>query len=129
MPLSLEVNGLRELRRDLRRLDPALDKEVRRGFREASRPILQTAQGFAPNRTGQLARSLRISVTQRGIAITSTHPGAGVIHWGGTIEPRGYPIEFPRSAFAIRAGEAHLNRLADEMGDAVERAADSTGWR
>lgn len=128
MDATVKAIGFREFSRDMRRLDPAFAREARREYQSLGQPVLESAQGLAPRQTGAFARTLKLSVTQRGIAIVSSHPGAGVLHWGGTIRPRGVPITFPRTLFAVRAAEAHMNRLVEGLGDAIERAADSTGW-
>jgi hypothetical protein len=125
---QVTTNGLREFRRDIRKLEPEVDKELGRELREVGGPVLSQARSLAPRLTGELARSLRLSVTQRSMSIYSTLPQAPVLHWGGTIRPRGVGITFPRTEFATRAILANADRLVDGIGDGVERAAERLGW-
>lgn len=123
---AAEVRGLREFRRDLRKLDTEADKELREGIRDAARTTLDRAD--VPVRSGALKRSLKISVTARQVSIYSLLPYAPVVHWGGEIEPRGVPIRFPRTEFITKAVEAGADRLVEDIGDSVERAAKRAGW-
>jgi hypothetical protein len=125
---QIDVQGIREFRRDLKRLQPDIDRELRGEIREAGGVILVRARTLAPRLTGELARSLRLSVTQRGVSIYSPLPQAPVLHWGGTIEPRGAPITFPRTEFISQAVEDRADELLDDISDGVERAALKAGW-
>lgn len=125
---GVEVKGLREFRRDLKRLDTDADKELRASLREGGQGALGQARTDAPHLTGQLARSLRLSVTARQVSIYSTLPQAAVLHWGGTIRPRGVPIVFPRTEFLSRAVTDRADEITENVAESVERAARSAGW-
>jgi hypothetical protein len=126
--VHVEVNGVREFRRDLKKLEPAIDRELRGEIREAGATVLVRARSLAPRLTGELAQSLRLSVTQRGVSIYSALPQAPVLHWGGRIEPRGTAITFPRTEFITSAVEERADELLDDIGDGIERAALRAGW-
>src|SRR5688572_25988668 len=100
MPKDFDVNtkGLREFRRDLKRLDPQVDRELRVELREAVGKVIVQAATTAPRLSGRLARSYRPFVTQRTAGVRSQLPYAGVHEFGGTISPRGTPITIRRSA-------------------------------
>lgn len=125
---DVEVNGLAAFRRDVKRLDPAVAKELQGELKDAAGRVLDEARAGAPRRTGALAASLRVSLTTRGASIYSRLPYAPVVHWGGTIRPRGAAITFPRTEFVTRAAHDNAERLLEDVGDAVERAATRTGW-
>lgn len=125
---DIDTPGLRDFRRDLKRLQPLIAKELTGELRDISQPVVIRAASLAPRLTGELARSLRVSVQQRGVSIYSTLPQAPVLHWGGTIRPRGVPITFPRTEFISRAVEEHADRLLDDVSDGVERASHRAGW-
>lgn len=91
--------------------------------------ILPRAQALAPRRTGQLAASIRPFATARGAGVRSRLPYAGLVHYGGTIRPRGVPITFRASLFADRAAEESMDRYVDELGDAVDALAARHGFR
>src|SRR4051812_28631651 len=94
---AVQTHGLAELRRDLKRLDPLVDRELRDSIREAAGKVAVTAGALAPFRTGELAHSIRPYVSGARASVGSTLPYAGVVHWGGTIRPRGVPIKFART--------------------------------
>jgi phage gpG-like protein len=68
-------------------------------------------------------------VTARGASVGSRLPQAGVLHFGGTIRPRGVPIAFPARPVISEAVDRNTDRIVNELGDAVEQAARRTGWR
>jgi phage gpG-like protein len=126
--VDIRVDGLREFRRDLKRLDNEADKELQRGIRDGAQKVLTAARAAVPRQSGALARSLKISVTARKASIYSNLPYAPVVHWGGEIKPRGVPIRFPRTEFASKAAEQGADQLVEDIADGVERAARRTGW-
>jgi phage gpG-like protein len=126
--VAVTTKGLGELRRDLRRLEPLVDRELRDALREAGEKVAITAGALAPRRSGALAHSIRPFVSGARVSIGSTLPYAGVVHWGGTIRPRGVPITFKPTEFVTRAAEDHADELVDDIGDGVERAARRAGW-
>jgi hypothetical protein len=126
---AVKTEGLRQFRRDLKRLEPEVDKQLRKETREIAARVAVEAAATAPRRSGALARSYRPYVTQRGAGVRSRLPYAGVIEYGGTISPRGVPITIKRHAPVTGAIERQTERIVEAIGDAVERAADSAGWR
>jgi phage gpG-like protein len=125
---DVRTEGLREFRRDLKRLEPQVAKELQQELREAVGKVTALAAGTAPRKTGGLARSYRPFVTLRTAGIRSNLPYAPVIEYGGTIRPKGTPIEIRRYEPVTRAVERQADRIVNQFGDAVERAADKTGW-
>lgn len=125
---AVQVRGLKEFRRDLRRLEPEIDKELRKSIRVAASKVAVTAAGLAPRRSGALARSIRPYVSGARASVGSRLPYAGVVHWGGTISPKGTPIAFRRTEFISIAAERQADRLIDDIGDGIEAAARRAGW-
>ncbi len=126
--VRVHTQGLAELRRDLKRLDPLIDKELRESIRDAAGKVAVTAGALAPRDSGELAHSIRSYVSGTRASIGSTLEYAGVVHWGGTIDPRGVDIEFPRTAFITRAVTDHIDEIVEDIGDGVEQAARRAGW-
>lgn len=126
---AVHTQGLRELRRDLKRLDPLIDRELRDAIRDAADKVAVTAGALAPRDSGALAHSIRPFVSGPKASIGSALPYAGVVHWGGTISPRGVPITFPRTEFISRAVDDHTDALVEEVADGIDRAARKAGWR
>lgn len=71
--LAVEVEGLRELRRDLGRIDKTLSKGVAAGIKDAASIVAQEAQSLAPvGRTGRLKASIRPRVSgARGFVVAN----------------------------------------------------------
>jgi hypothetical protein len=123
---GVRVEGLREFRRDLRRVSPALDKELRGDIKKITESVAAEARGSAVRRTGAYAASIR---AYAGGVVGSRLPQAGVLHWGGTIRPRGVDITFRARPVVLQAVEHQSDRIVDRMGDAVDRAAKNAGWK
>jgi phage gpG-like protein len=128
MAETVYVEGLREFRRDLKRLEPETAKLLRADLKVVGVRIAAEARSQAVQRTGAYARSIRPYVTARGVSVGSRLPQAGVLHFGGTIRPRGVPITFPARPVVSEAVDRNTDRLVNEIGDAVEQAARRTGW-
>lgn len=123
---AVRIEGLREFRRDLRRVSPEVDKELRGDIKKITEDVAAEARGHAVRRSGAYADSIR---AYAGGFVGSRLPQAGVLHWGGTIRPRGVEITFPRRPVVLDAVEHQSRRIVDRMGDAVERAAKNAGWK
>ena len=124
----VRVEGLREFRRDLKKLEPEVAKELRRDIKDVAGRVASEAAARAPKRTGAYARSIRPYVTARGASVGSRLPQAGVLHWGGTIRPRGVDITFRPRPVVSEALDRQANRIVEDLGDAVEKAARRAGW-
>jgi hypothetical protein len=83
---SIQVDGLDELRRELRRVkDRELDDEMKQIHAELARDVLRGAEPNVPVRSGDLLASLRSSGTVRdaiGRVGKASVPYAPPIHWG-----------------------------------------------
>lgn len=124
------VEGLKEFRRDLKRLEPEADKELRKDIKKVAAGVAVAASAGAQSfaKTGAFARSIRPYVSGTKAQIGSRLPQAGVVHFGGTIRPRGVPIVFkPRPVISIVV-DRETDRIVDGMGDAIEQAARRVGW-
>jgi HK97 gp10 family phage protein len=140
---SVEVEGLRDLMRDLRKLgDKDAAREVRGALKKAAAPIAADAARRAPRSDRDrrnwkykkhLADTIRPAVQGNKVFIRSPAPHGKTVHWGGRhpadthnrekwVVVRGRP-------FISDAVEAHADRLVDMIGDGLEDAAVKNGWR
>lgn len=119
---AIRVDGLREFRAALKTADAQSTKIINEELRVAAAEVAQTARGLAPRRTGRLAESLRPFAAGNRVGVRSRLPYAGVVHWGGTISPRGTDIRFRRTEFITRAVERHEAEIVRDLGEALERA-------
>ena len=125
---AIRLEGFKEFRRDLKKLEPDVDKELRKDIRAAAAKVAVAAAVSAPRVTGEYAKSIRPYVTARGVSVGSRLPQAGVLHWGGTIRPRGVDIKFPARPVISDALDKQTDRIVEDLGDAVDRAARRAGW-
>ena len=127
--LTVEVEGYRDLQRALRSAPADTRKEVRKGLRTAATTVRDDARRRAPSRSGRLRRSLRVSVTQRGVAVGSRLPYAAIHEFGGRhplfgdrdnwYAQRARPFLFP----AARANQATTERELREAWFVAKRKA------
>jgi hypothetical protein len=126
---DIDTAGLRDFRRDLKRLSPELDKQLRGQLRRAVVRVVTRARTNAPKVSGDLARSYRPFVTQRAAGIRSRLPYAPIIEYGGTIAPRGESFTIDEQLPVTRAVLGEKERVVEDFGDAVDRAARTAGWK
>jgi len=137
MPEPVRVDGLAELRKGLRSVSHDLLPEFRKTEVAAASVIAQEAAHRAPrgkphgpsNRKRHLFETVRPLTSGVRVAVGSTAaqaPQANVVHWGGTIAPRGKPIHFPRRPFVVEAFEArreeYVNTLAETLNGLMQRS-------
>lgn len=125
---AVRVEGLNDLRRDLRKLEPAAVKEIRVVLKDAAQIVAAAARADAPRRTGRLADSIRATTSGSKGVVRSPLPYANVQHWGGTIAPKGTQIRIKATEFITKNLERHADRVVDAIGDGIERAAQKNGW-
>ena len=134
--LGIHVLGLEDLRKSLRDLDKEIDKALRKDLREAAKPVLARARANVPTGgSGALARSLRISVQTRGVALGSRLQYANLVHWGGStgrghVQGRAWSgsVKVRESLFLSRALVSEEDQLLDALDAAVGRAAERAGF-
>jgi phage gpG-like protein len=127
---EVRTEGLREFRRDLKKLEPDVAKRLQQDIKQAAGKVAASASSAAQSfaQTGKYARSIKPYVTAKGASVGSRLPQAGVLHYGGTISPRGVPITFPARPVVSTALDQQTDQIIDELGDAVEQAAKHAGW-
>lgn len=97
---AIEVEGLRDTVRDLKRLgDETIPAKVRAANLEAAETVAAEARHRAPVRTGALRATIRATIRaagQQSAAVVREGSArvkyAGFIDYGGTIRPKGTPI-------------------------------------
>lgn len=129
---AIDAQGLADLRRSFARIDKELKRELDRdlraighGVRDEARTLLR---GRSKNPQGVIERTIRTSVTARGVSVYSNHPGSGVINWGGEIAPRGTPIRIAGKQFLNDAADEHMSRVEEQMGELLDRVAQRNGF-
>jgi phage gpG-like protein len=128
-----DIPQLRELLRDLDAIDEEIGRAVREAIAAGAEPILRRANTLAPfdplhrghrkgakTDPGHIRDSLYLEPAPGGARLRTTHPGAPVHHWGGTIAPRGTAITIRAKEFASKAGREvditdHVAREIDRL--------------
>lgn len=127
--LRTDFDRLKDLQADLEAVQIGLGRQVASAKSEASGIIAGRARRLTPVGPGPIAgakhpddRLPHIRDTIRGTArgVVTTHPGGLVHEWGGTIRPRGAPIQIRRSAMTQKGAareQARVERLLDRRVD------------
>jgi phage gpG-like protein len=134
--LRLETQGFRQLAADLKALEPAVGKELQKEIKQAADKIAVTGGALAPRgESGDLQHSIRPRVSGLTASVGSSLPYANVLHWGGSTgrghipgRPWSGSVFIRPSLFLSRAIDDHADEFAEDVGDAIERAAFKTGW-
>jgi hypothetical protein len=121
MQTKIEVHGLNETLRDLRRLgDKEIPKAIREANKDAADMVAPVVRAEAPTRSGRLARSVRAKATAKYAAVSAGSkvrvPYAGPIHWGWRkrgIDP---------NKFALRALESRIHAVRERYVRRVNEA-------
>lgn len=125
---AIQVKGLKELRRDLRRTDKEAVKEVRQTIRDAARIVAEEAGRLAPRGpTGKLAESYRGTASGTLGIVRSRLVQARFIEFG--FHPRGGSTFVPGREVIGRAIERSEGEVIEALGDGIDRAASRAGWR
>lgn len=127
---SIKIEGLNELRRSLHKLEPDVEKLLRADIRVIAQDVATEAQERARSfaRTGRFMRSIKPYSSGLRAVVGSNLPQAGVLHWGGTIHPRGVPIVFPARPVISEAVAHQEEGIVNRMADAIDQAARNAGW-
>lgn len=122
MTRAIRVEGLDELRRELRRVkDRELDEEMKQIHLDLAREVVEKARRNVPVKSGRLRDSLRPSGTVRdavGRAGKASVPYAPIVHWG-------WPARgIPSRPFLREAAEAIERDITDRYDAQVEQMLD-----
>jgi HK97 gp10 family phage protein len=126
--IVVRAPGLSKLRRDLKKIDRDLGREATRHVRRVGNQVRDEARSRAPKKTGRLSKSIRTSVRSKGASIYSPEEYAGVHEFGGTISPKGTPIEIEGQRFIYGAIDEKADDVAEQLGDLLDHIADTNGF-
>ena len=125
----VKIEGLRDLRRVLRQTDVESARALQGGLKDAASVVATEAAAHAPRRSGALAKSIRPYAAGNKAGVRSRLPYAGVVHWGGTIKPRGVPIKFERRPFIAEAVDRKQDAIVARVAVALDAAVRRAGWK
>jgi hypothetical protein len=118
-PMTIHVEGLTKLRRELKKVDAGLAKELNKVGKDVAEIVAATARVDAPRLTGRLAGTIKAGSTAGGAYVKAGGvPYAAPIHWGWrkhNIAPQPFLYEAldARRDEVIEKYVAGLNALID----------------
>lgn len=126
--VAVQADGLKDFRRDLRKFDKEIGKEFQRDLRAISQRVAREAAMLAPRgATGALQAGYRGSAVGTKGVVRNRVFYSRFIEFG--FHPRGGETFVEGRNIIGRAVERNEDRIVDELGDAVEKAATNAGWR
>jgi hypothetical protein len=146
---AIQIVGLAQFRRDLKKIDEGLAKELTKYLREIGKKTQGEAKKLTPigkpyqskgkkHRPGTLQRSIRLSVKARQMSLYSDLPYAPAHEWGargqadGRIRPRAEfgvpPMTIPRSQMLGKAVLRRRPEMEQELMDMVDHLARINGF-
>lgn len=132
MPEQIRVEGLRELRSALKRMDTGLPKLLRVALNEASGEVVDYAQARMPKRSGRAAASLKAKSTQKEARVGMggrRAPYAPWLDFGGRVGPkRSVNRPFIRDGRYVYKGlENRRPQIIEIMSKALVQLAKDSG--
>lgn len=131
--VEVRVEGLRELRRDLKVIDRKLPSELNRRLKKRVEvSVLPDARRIATVKRGSIAKTLKVGTRGSSVVIQSRHPGARTVHYGGRHPLFGnrehWYSQKPRP-FITQALAGKTRQIEAELFDVVEDVMTKAGFR
>jgi phage gpG-like protein len=134
---GVSVEGLAQLRRDLKAVEKTLPRELTTTLRRAAQPVARTAAELAPRgKTGDLERSIKAGAAGTRATIRSRLPYANVIAWGGTTGKGHRPgvggsgsVKVKPSLFPEKAADEKSEQFLNELADGLENLLGRHGFK
>ena len=127
---AIRIDGYKQLQRDLKAIEPAARRELTKGLKTGAQLVKRRGMPYvARGITGKLAADWRAGATQKQAYIRNRVPYAGVLEFGGTIQPKGTPFTIRAQPSMTRALEDNTDQIVDMIGDALEAVAARHSWR
>jgi phage gpG-like protein len=126
---AVRIEGLADLRRDLRQSAPEVRRDVTRALKQGAIVVAATAAPLTARRTGKLAGAWRPGAAGNNAFVRNRVPYAGVQEFGGTISPKGTPFTIKPHPAGTRALQLREEAIVDAVGDAVMGVFERHGFR
>lgn len=126
---AVRVEGLADLRRDLRKLEHLEERrEVTRALKGGAKVTATAARPFVRSRSGKLAGSYRAGAAGNTAFVRSRLPYAAIQEFGGTIRPKGAPITIRPQKAVTRALASKEDTIVQKVSDALDQVFRAAGW-
>lgn len=129
---TVRVEGLKDLRRDLKAIDRKTLGEFRTALKEGAELVRQSA--VVPHKSGDLEASLKTGTSGANALVRSRLVYANVIHWGGQVPSKRSTSTrpkrtFPRRAFLVDSLERRQDDVLETLADAFEQLTARHGFK
>jgi|SRR3954471_20639169 hypothetical protein len=129
--VEVDIQGLNEFLRDLRKFEPEVSKGFRRRIKGVVEKVAVDARRRAPKKTGKLSKGIRPSVTNKGASLLSKAPHAKIFEFGGR-----HPVFGNRNNWVFQPAKPHIfpavraneQFLKSEMLAALDDAISEIGF-
>jgi hypothetical protein len=125
----VEVLGLKELRRDLVRLDKeSAPKAFVEAGQSVANPLASQIRGALPKDTGDLTSTVRVAKVRTGASLrvgTARTPYVGPTEFGAYPGAREF---VPGGRYIYPAARAMAQQGAEAYAKAMQKAIDDNGW-
>jgi hypothetical protein len=126
---GIVVENLAAFRSDLRAALGAAPRELSAAIKAAGVPVQSRASSLAPQRTGRLAASYRISVRGSTGSVTSSAPYGGGAEWGRRGKWSGFTrYGAPGERFAGKAVADKEDEIARILDEGLREIIEIRGW-
>lgn len=125
---AIRVEGLAGLVADVRAMQPDVRREIPKALKAGAKLVQRAGRPYVARLTGELAADWRIGGGQKQVYLRNRKPYAGVLEFGGTIQPKGTPFEIKAQPSMTRALEEKQEQIVDAIGDALDGVATRHGW-
>lgn len=124
---AIRIDGLNELRRDLRKVEAGLPKEVAAVFGRAAEKVAGKVRAALPRRSGRAAGSVKAARAQKGAIVRAGGakvPYYGPLDFGGY--PKGRPF-VPEGRYLYPVAEDEGPRAAGQIEDELKALIRKAG--
>jgi phage gpG-like protein len=109
-------------------MQPDVRREIPKALKEGAKLVQRAGRPYVARRSGDLAADWRIGGGQKAVYLRNRKPYAGVIEFGGTIQPKGTPFTIAAQPSMTRALEERQEQIVEAIGDALDGVATRHGW-
>lgn len=127
--VAIEIKGLAEFRRDVRRAEAANPRLTTLALKAAAVPIIARARATMPSVSGDLQKGLKSSVRGTVGKIVSNVPYAGGSEWGMRGKWEGWVSRYgPKPRFVYPAVEASAPEVMEILDRELRDVIRIYGW-
>lgn len=116
--VSVQIDGLSDFLRDLKKFQPAVSKQFRIRLRKAVKIVADDAKRRAPRKSGKLVKGIAPSVTNTGARLLSKAKHARIHEFGGR-----HPVFGNRKNWVFQPARPHIFPAVEAGREAVSTEA------